>query len=153
VGSEGMSINELSERLAINQGEILKTLFMKGIMVSVNQVRDPPPPLPPPPPRQVYYPTCAPPSQYVEAISSDSSRRLGAIVSDHVPFVRLYRPVLSSSAKEPPSPLLGRHTTEQVADWVPAFCRMGCTLPSECSHRFHDEHTAGGQAAIANPLI
>ena len=38
VGSEGMPIDELAEKLAVNQGEIIKTLFMKGIMVSVNQV-------------------------------------------------------------------------------------------------------------------
>jgi len=43
VGSEGMPINELAERLAVNQGEILKALFMRGIMVSVNQVHFPPP--------------------------------------------------------------------------------------------------------------
>ena len=44
MGSEGMPIDELAEKLAVNQGEIIKTLFMKGIMVSVNQV--PPPLLP-----------------------------------------------------------------------------------------------------------
>ncbi len=55
VGSEGMPINELAEKLAVNQGEILKTLFMKGIMVSVNQVPSnflPFPFLDPPPCRQ-----------------------------------------------------------------------------------------------------
>jgi hypothetical protein len=43
VGAEGMSINELAERLAVNEGDIITALFMRGIMVSVNQVTDPPP--------------------------------------------------------------------------------------------------------------
>ena len=39
IGNEGMSVAELSQRLALPSGEIVKTLFMKGIMVQVNQVR------------------------------------------------------------------------------------------------------------------
>jgi hypothetical protein len=33
-----MSVTELSEKLALPPGEVVKTLFMKGIMVQVNQV-------------------------------------------------------------------------------------------------------------------
>ena len=39
IGNEGMSVAELSLRLALPTGDIVKTLFMKGIMVQVNQVR------------------------------------------------------------------------------------------------------------------
>lgn len=39
VGSEGMSVGELADRLAVNSGDVLKTLFLKGIMAQVNQVR------------------------------------------------------------------------------------------------------------------
>lgn len=38
VSSEGMAVTELASRLAINSAEIVKTLFLKGIMVQVNQV-------------------------------------------------------------------------------------------------------------------
>ena len=38
VGSEGMSVQELADRLACNGGDVLKALFMRGIMASVNQV-------------------------------------------------------------------------------------------------------------------
>lgn len=38
VGSEGMSVGELADRLAVNGGDVLKALFMKGIMAQVNQV-------------------------------------------------------------------------------------------------------------------
>ena len=34
-----MSVTELSQRLALSTGDVVKTLFMKGIMVQVNQVR------------------------------------------------------------------------------------------------------------------
>ena len=39
IGLEGMSVTELSQRLALPTGDVVKTLFMKGIMVQVNQVR------------------------------------------------------------------------------------------------------------------
>ncbi len=39
VGPEGMPVAELATKLAINAGEVVKVLFMKGIMVQVNQVR------------------------------------------------------------------------------------------------------------------
>ena len=39
IGNEGMSVTELSQRLALPTGDIVKSLFMKGIMVQVNQVR------------------------------------------------------------------------------------------------------------------
>ena len=38
VGSEGMSVQNLAEKLACNGGDVMKALFMKGIMVQVNQV-------------------------------------------------------------------------------------------------------------------
>ena len=38
IGNEGMSVTELSQKLALPPGEVVKTLFMKGIMVQVNQV-------------------------------------------------------------------------------------------------------------------
>jgi hypothetical protein len=38
IGNEGMSVTELSQKLALPTGEVVKTLFMKGIMVQVNQV-------------------------------------------------------------------------------------------------------------------
>ena len=38
IGVEGMSVTELSQRLALPTGDVVKTLFMKGIMVQVNQV-------------------------------------------------------------------------------------------------------------------
>ncbi|CAL5226196.1 g9032 [Coccomyxa viridis] len=40
IGVEGMSVTELSQRLALPTGDIVKSLFMKGIMVQVNQVLD-----------------------------------------------------------------------------------------------------------------
>ena len=33
-----MSVGELATRLAINEGEVIKTLFKRGLMVQVNQV-------------------------------------------------------------------------------------------------------------------
>lgn len=39
VGSDGMSVQELATRLAINSGDVMKALFLKGIMVQVNQVK------------------------------------------------------------------------------------------------------------------
>ena len=41
VGPEGMSVTDLAEYLAINKAEVVKTLFLKGVMVQVNQVLDP----------------------------------------------------------------------------------------------------------------
>ncbi len=41
VGDEGMPVEELANRLAVPPGEVVKILFMKGIMVQVNQVRGP----------------------------------------------------------------------------------------------------------------
>ena len=38
IGSEGLSVTELSQKLALPTGEVVKTLFMQGIMVQVNQV-------------------------------------------------------------------------------------------------------------------
>jgi translation initiation factor IF-2 len=38
VGDEGMMVQELANRLAVSTGEVVKTLFMQGIMVQVNQV-------------------------------------------------------------------------------------------------------------------
>lgn len=39
VGDEGMSVSEVSQRLAVSPAEVVKSLFMQGIMVQVNQVR------------------------------------------------------------------------------------------------------------------
>ena len=39
IGNEGLSVTELSQKLALPTGEVVKTLFMQGIMVQVNQVR------------------------------------------------------------------------------------------------------------------
>ena len=41
VGDEGMAVAELAEILALNASEVVKILFMKGLMVQVNQVRTP----------------------------------------------------------------------------------------------------------------
>jgi hypothetical protein len=38
VGEEGMPVQDLAARLALPPGEVVKALFMKGIMVQVNQV-------------------------------------------------------------------------------------------------------------------
>ncbi len=38
VGEVGMAVNELAQTLAINASEVVKILFMKGLMVTVNQV-------------------------------------------------------------------------------------------------------------------
>lgn len=38
MGSDGMSVQELADRLACNSGDVLKALFMQGIMAQVNQV-------------------------------------------------------------------------------------------------------------------
>ena len=50
VGDEGMAVAELAETLAINPAEVVKILFMKGIMVQMNQACPPliqtPAPLP-----------------------------------------------------------------------------------------------------------
>lgn len=40
VGEEGMSCQELAEALAVNDSEIVKVLFMKGIGITVNQTLD-----------------------------------------------------------------------------------------------------------------
>ncbi|GAB4815305.1 hypothetical protein N2152v2_002351 [Parachlorella kessleri] len=40
VGDEGMSLTDLAKRLAVPSGELLKTLFMKGIMSTVNSTLD-----------------------------------------------------------------------------------------------------------------
>lgn len=40
VGLEGMSVQDLADKLAVAPTEILKELFMKGIMAQVNQVLD-----------------------------------------------------------------------------------------------------------------
>jgi hypothetical protein len=39
VGEEGMSVADLAFKLAVATGDVVKTLFMQGIMVQVNQVR------------------------------------------------------------------------------------------------------------------
>ncbi len=39
VSDEGMPVEELANMLAVNPAEIVKALFMKGLMVQVNQVR------------------------------------------------------------------------------------------------------------------
>ena len=38
VGAEGLAVGQLAEKLAINPGDVLKTLFLAGIMANVNQV-------------------------------------------------------------------------------------------------------------------
>lgn len=38
VGPEGMPVQEVAQRLAVSPGEVVKRLFMKGIMAQVNQV-------------------------------------------------------------------------------------------------------------------
>ncbi|KAL2633034.1 hypothetical protein R1flu_004513 [Riccia fluitans] len=40
VGKEGMSVQDLAAKLAVNDGEVVKTLFMKGIATMVNQTLD-----------------------------------------------------------------------------------------------------------------
>ena len=40
VGDEGMGLTDLAKRLAVPSGELLKTLFMKGIMSTVNSTLD-----------------------------------------------------------------------------------------------------------------
>ncbi|BDA49072.1 Translation initiation factor IF-2 [Coccomyxa sp. Obi] len=40
VGDEGMSVTDVSRLLAVSPAEVVKTLFMQGIMVQVNQVLD-----------------------------------------------------------------------------------------------------------------
>ncbi|CAD7703842.1 unnamed protein product [Ostreobium quekettii] len=40
VGSEGMAVTELAKRLAISPAEVVKALFMKGIMVQITQTLD-----------------------------------------------------------------------------------------------------------------
>ena len=39
VGEEGMDLQELGELIQVDPSEIVRTLFMKGIMLSMNQVR------------------------------------------------------------------------------------------------------------------
>ena len=39
VGEEGMAVGELAQTLAVNASEVVKILFMKGLMVTVNQAR------------------------------------------------------------------------------------------------------------------
>jgi len=41
VGEAGMAIGDLAARLAVTPGEVVKTLFRKGLMVAVNQVPAP----------------------------------------------------------------------------------------------------------------
>ena len=41
VGAEGLAVGQLAEKLAVNPGDVLKTLFLAGIMAHVNQVRLP----------------------------------------------------------------------------------------------------------------
>ncbi len=38
VSEDGMPVEELASMLAVDPSEVVKTLFMKGIMVQVNQV-------------------------------------------------------------------------------------------------------------------
>jgi len=40
VGKEGMSVGDLAEALAINDSEVIKILFLKGVISSVNQTLD-----------------------------------------------------------------------------------------------------------------
>lgn len=40
VGKQGMSVPELAHNLAVNEAEVVKTLFVKGIMTSVTQTLD-----------------------------------------------------------------------------------------------------------------
>ncbi|CAI5525345.1 unnamed protein product [Closterium sp. Naga37s-1] len=40
VGKEGMSVQELARELAVNDSDVVKALFMKGIATTVNQVLD-----------------------------------------------------------------------------------------------------------------
>lgn len=40
VGKQGMSVPDLADKLAVNDGEIVKTLFLKGIVTTVNQTLD-----------------------------------------------------------------------------------------------------------------
>jgi len=40
VGEEGMSLEELAEKIQVDPSDIVRTLFMKGIMLSMNQVLD-----------------------------------------------------------------------------------------------------------------
>ena len=42
VGEEGLPVMELATTLAVTPSEVVKILFMKGIMVQVNQVRTAP---------------------------------------------------------------------------------------------------------------
>jgi hypothetical protein len=46
VGDEGMPVADLARLLAVNSGEVVKTLFMKGIMVQVRSLRCPGLPIP-----------------------------------------------------------------------------------------------------------
>ncbi len=41
VGEAGMAVGDLAARLAVTPGEVVKTLFRKGLMVAVNQVPAP----------------------------------------------------------------------------------------------------------------
>ncbi|KAJ7532880.1 hypothetical protein O6H91_13G023800 [Diphasiastrum complanatum] len=40
VGKQGMSVQDLAHKLAVNDGDVVKTLFMKGIVTTVNQILD-----------------------------------------------------------------------------------------------------------------
>lgn len=40
VGAQGMSVPDLAQKLAVNDSEIIKTLFLKGIATTVNQTLD-----------------------------------------------------------------------------------------------------------------
>jgi hypothetical protein len=39
VGDEGMSLEALADAIQVDPSDIVRTLFMKGIMLSLNQVR------------------------------------------------------------------------------------------------------------------
>lgn len=39
VGEEGMSLEALADAIQVDPSDIMRTLFMKGIMLSMNQVR------------------------------------------------------------------------------------------------------------------
>jgi translation initiation factor IF-2 len=39
VGEEGMSLEQLADLLQVDPSDIVRSLFMKGIMLSMNQVR------------------------------------------------------------------------------------------------------------------
>eukprot|EP00959_Pyramimonas_sp_CCMP1952_P329366 6895399-Pyramimonas_sp.AAC.1 len=40
VGMEGLSVRDLADKLAVNEAEVIKTLFLKGVACSVTQTLD-----------------------------------------------------------------------------------------------------------------